>query len=65
MGALVREVFVTLACGVGLAGLVAAVVVPLVPPAWRHPLLVWGILLGAVVAVAWLRRRRQPGAASS
>jgi hypothetical protein len=54
---LLRELAVTVAAAVCLAGPVAAAVVPLVPPAWRGAPLVWGILLGAVVLVARLRRR--------
>ncbi len=59
MKTLVQEALLTLACGVCLAGPLAALAVPLAPPAWRQPPLVWGILLGAVALVAWLRRRRR------
>ncbi|MGE5198676.1 MAG: hypothetical protein ACM3H9_03485 [Rhodospirillaceae bacterium] len=58
MRRLARELIVTMAAGVCLAGPVAAVVVPLSPASWRSALLVWGLLLGAVALVAWLRRRR-------
>jgi peptidoglycan/LPS O-acetylase OafA/YrhL len=58
MRTLLREVLVTAAAAVCLAGPVAATVVPLSPEAWRSPPLVWGILLGAAALVAGLRRRR-------
>ena len=58
MRTLLREVLVTAAAAVCLAGPVAAIVVPLSPEAWRRPPLVWGILLGAAALVAGLRRRR-------
>jgi peptidoglycan/LPS O-acetylase OafA/YrhL len=59
MKALAREVLVTVAAGLFLAGPIAATVVPLSPAAWRRPPLVWGILLGAVALVAAIRRRRR------
>ena len=55
---LARELLVTIAAAVVLAGPVAAIVVPLSPEAWRRPPLVWGILLGAAAIVACVRRRR-------
>jgi peptidoglycan/LPS O-acetylase OafA/YrhL len=58
MRTLLREVLVTTAAAVCLAGPVAGIVVPLSPEAWRSPPLVWGILLGAAALVAGLRRRR-------
>jgi len=57
MREILREMALTAAAAVCLAGPAAATVVPLSPPAWRKPPLVWGILLGAVAIVAWLRRR--------
>jgi hypothetical protein len=59
MLALLRELAVTVAAAVCLAGPVAAAVVPLVPPAWRGAPLVWGILLLAVAVVAAFRRCRR------
>ena len=59
MRALLREFAVTVAAGLCLAGPVAATVVPLSPAAWRRPPLVWGILLGALVLVAGIRRNRR------
>jgi len=56
-----REVVVTIAAAACLAGPVAAAAVPLAPPAWRRPPLVWAILVGSVALVAWLRRRRSGG----
>jgi hypothetical protein len=61
MRRLCREVIVTIAAAVCLAGPVAAAAVPLAPAAWRRPPLVWAILLGSVALVAWLRRRRSSG----
>ena len=58
MRPILREVLVTTAAAVCLAGPVAATVVPLSPEAWRRPPLVWGILIGAAAIVAGLRRRR-------
>ncbi len=57
-----REVLVTAALAVCLAGPVTATVLPLAPEAWRRPPLVWGILLATVVLVAGYRRlrRRRP-----
>ena len=52
-----KEAIVTVAAGVCLAGPVAAVVVPLLPPAWRRPAVAWAILLGSIVLVAGVRRR--------
>jgi len=57
MCALLREISVIVAAAVCLAGPVAAAVVPLSPAAWRAPRVVWGILIGSVAVVAWLRRR--------
>ena len=59
MRTLLREVFVTAAAAICLAGPVAATVVPLSPERWRRPPLVWGILLGAAALVAGLRSRRR------
>ena len=59
MGTLVRETLVTIAAAVCLAGPVTAIVLPLMPSAWRRPPLVWGILLLAVAVVAGFRRRRR------
>jgi hypothetical protein len=59
MGRPVREVLVTLAAGVCLAGPVAGVMLPLLPAAWRRPAFVWGVLAVAVAIVAWHRRRRR------
>jgi hypothetical protein len=53
-----RNLLVTAACAVCLAGPVSAVVLPLAPEALRRPALAWGILLGAIAVVAWLRRKR-------
>jgi hypothetical protein len=58
MRRLAREVIVTIAAAVCLAGPVAAIVVPLSPESWRRPPLVWGILLAAAALVARVRRRR-------
>jgi peptidoglycan/LPS O-acetylase OafA/YrhL len=58
MKRLAREVLVTVAAGLCLAGPIAAIVVPLSPADWRSPQLVWGILLGALALVAGLRRNR-------
>jgi peptidoglycan/LPS O-acetylase OafA/YrhL len=58
MRTLLREVLVTAAAAICLAGPVAATVVSLSPERWRRPSLVWGILLGAAALVAGLRRRR-------
>jgi hypothetical protein len=58
MGRLIRELIVTAAASVCLAGPVAAVAVPLSPESWRTPPLVWGILLAAGTVVVWFRRRR-------
>jgi hypothetical protein len=56
---LLRELAVTVAAAACVAGPVAAIVVPLTPPAWRGAPLVWAILLGAVVLVARLRGRHR------
>jgi len=53
-----RDVLVTALSAVCLAGPISAIVLPLAPSAWRRPVLVWGILLGAIAFVAWLRRKR-------
>ena len=55
----VRETLVTAAVAVGLAGPVAATVLPLAPEAWRRPPLVWGILLATLALVAGYRRSRR------
>jgi cyanate permease len=54
----VRHLTVTVLSAVCLAGPISAVSLALTPAAWRGPVLVWGILLGAIALVAWLRRRR-------
>jgi peptidoglycan/LPS O-acetylase OafA/YrhL len=58
MQTLLREVLVTAAAAICLAGPVAATVVVFSPEGWRRPPLVWGILLGAAALVAGLRSRR-------
>jgi len=55
-----RDVFVTVAAAVLLAGPVAAVVVPILPPSWRHPAAPWAILVLALGAIARLRRGHPP-----
>ena len=55
-----REVIVIVALAVCLAGPVAAVVLSLLPAAWRRPPVAWGILLAAGAIVSRLRRRRGP-----
>ncbi|HNV02967.1 MAG TPA: hypothetical protein PLN93_07075 [Vicinamibacterales bacterium] len=53
-----RDALVTLAVGILVAGAASAVVLPLLPGAWRIPAVPWGILLGSTLAVAlW----RHPG----
>jgi len=59
MRAVLREAVIVCATVMFLAGAVAAVVVPLSPPAWRRPPLVWGILIGAAALVIRVRRRRR------
>ena len=59
MRALLREAVIVCAAVMFLAGAVAAVVVPLTPPAWRRQPLVWGILLATAALVIGLRRRRR------
>jgi hypothetical protein len=54
----IRDVIVIAALAVCLGGPVAAVVLPLLPAAWRRPPVAWGILLAAGAVVGWLRRRR-------
>jgi len=61
MRTLLREVLVTAAAAVCVAGPVAAIVVPLSPEAWRRPPLLWGILLGVAALIAAFRRRRVRG----
>jgi hypothetical protein len=56
----VRDVFVTVAGAVLLAGPVAAVVVPALPPAWRYRAVPWAILVLALGVVAGFRRGRPP-----
>jgi peptidoglycan/LPS O-acetylase OafA/YrhL len=58
MRRLLREAAVTIAAALCLAGPVAAAVVPLSPPAWRRPQLVWAILLGSIALVVRIRRGR-------
>jgi hypothetical protein len=53
-----RDTLVTVGAGVCLAGPIAAMALPLAPPAWRRPALVWGILVCALALTASLRRRR-------
>ena len=62
MRAGLRELLVTTAIAVCLAGPVAGTVLPLLPAAWRTPLVPWGILLtgGALVALVRRRRSRRP-----
>jgi len=61
MRRLVREALVTVAAAVCLAGPIAALVVPLSPPACRRPALAWAILLGSLVLVGRFRRRHGRG----
>ena len=58
MWRLVRTALIAVAAGVCLAGPIAAAAVALSPPSWRTPAAVWVILLGSVVFVARLQRRR-------
>jgi hypothetical protein len=58
---LVREALVTVAAAVCLAGPIAAVAVPLSPPACRRPALAWAILLASLACVVRFRRRHRRG----
>jgi len=57
MPAWLREAAVTVAAAVFMAGAVSAAALPLLPVAWRRPVVVWGILLASLVLMAGLRRR--------
>jgi hypothetical protein len=57
MRAWLREAAVTVAAAVFMAGAVSAAALPLLPVAWRRPVVVWGILLASLVLMAGLRRR--------
>ena len=54
-----RDVVVTAASAICLAGPVTAIVLPLAPPSWRGPYIAWGVLFLAAALVAWFRKSRR------
>jgi membrane protein implicated in regulation of membrane protease activity len=54
-----REAVVTVATSVFVAGPLAAIALVAMPPSWRSPLVLWGILI-TVLLVVGRRRRRRP-----
>ena len=54
-----REAVVTVATSVFVAGPLAAIALVAMPPSWRSPLVLWGILITVLIIVAGLRRRRR------
>jgi len=54
-----REVVVTVATSVFVAGPLAATAVVAMPASWHSPLVLWGILITVLIIVAGLRRRRR------
>jgi hypothetical protein len=58
-----REAVVTVATSVFVAGPLAAIALVAMPPSWRSPLVLWGILITVLLVVAGRGRgrRRPPG----
>ena len=62
MSALIRHTLVTLAVGVLVAGPLAALVVALLPVAWRAPAVPWAVAAGVLAVVAGIRGVYPPDA---